>query len=204
MVLITTISQFLSSDGGQTMYWTCAIIGSAFFGISGILNLFGIGDVSGPDDVDFDANVDVPHVDTGFLDFKLLSLKSILAFVMMFGWGGVVFGRDNGYAGLAGALACGIVTMILTALLIAFLLKLQQDGTRDNASLVGLTGRVYLTIPAGRTSAGKVIVNAENDTREVAAFADESIPTGTQVRLMAQFGRRGFVVERIESENQKK
>jgi len=200
MDFFESIAAFLSGDGGRTMYWTFAIIGSAYFGISGILYLFGFGGVSDmPDglDLDMDGSIDVPHVDTGFPDFRFLSLRTILAFIMMFGWGGLIFGREHPFAGLVGALVCGLIAMALTAFVIALLLKLQQNGTKDSAQLIGLTGKVYLTIPAGRKSAGKVIVNAGDDTREISAFAEAELPTGTPVKVVSCLGKSQFVVEKI-------
>ncbi len=189
--MLNTISDFLSGDNGQTMYWICAMVGTGFFVLSGVLYLFGFGDA----DADLDA--DAAHVDTGFSDFHLLSLKTIFAFVMMFGWGGVIFGRGNGYGGFTGAFVCGLAAMVLTAFVITFLLKLQQNGTKSADALIGMSGSVYLSIPEKRSGTGKVIVNAGDDTREVRAMAEEAIATGTLVRIVAVSGGGIVIVEKI-------
>ncbi len=191
--MLQTISEFLSGDNGQTMYWICALTGTGFFAVSGFLYLFGFG---GCDDSDALDATDAGHIDSGFSDFNLLSLKAIFAFVMMMGWGGVIFGKGNGYGGFFGAFACGLAAMFLTAFVIAFLLKLQQSGTKTSDALVGMTGSVYLSIPAGRSGMGKVVVNAGDDTREVRAVADEALATGTPVRIVSATGNGVVIVER--------
>ncbi len=189
--MLTAISEFLSGDNGQMMYWACALTGTGFFVITGFLYLFGF---DSADDADLS---DADHADSGFSDFNLLSLKTIFAFIMMMGWGGVIFGKGNGYSGFAGAFFCGLAAMLLTAFVIAFLLKLQQNGTKSLESLVGKTGSVYISIPGGKTGTGKVMVNSGDDTREVRAVAEEALATGTPVRVTAFSGNGIAVVEKI-------
>lgn len=196
-----TINEFLSGSGAQTVYWICALVGSAVFAFTGAMHIFGLGGVSGMSDdgmdADMDGDIDIAHPDTGFLDFKLISLRTLLAFVMMFGWGGVVFGKGNGIAGFIGAFACGFVTMLIVAALISLILKLQQSGTQPNSALIGKTGTVYLSIPEKHAGFGKVMVNTGSGTREVAASSDTPLPTGTPVKVVALAGSRRFIVEKI-------
>ena len=178
-MIIAGISEFINGGGIMSVYWGFAIGGSVIFAITAIAALFGLGgDAPGDVDVDMDGEIDIVHPDSGVFDFKLISFRSILAFIAMFGWGGVVFG-DHGWAGFAGALACGFVTMAITAYLIMSILKLQQNGTRANSSLVGRKGTVYLAIPAG--GRGKVILDLGDSTREITAYSDVALAKGTPV-----------------------
>ena len=179
-MIVATINEFINGGGIMSVYWGFAIGGSIIFGITAITALFGLGAGDAPTDVDvdMDGEIDIVHPDSGVFDFKLISFRSILAFIAMFGWGGVVFG-EHGWAGFAGALACGLVTMVLTAYLIMSILKLQQDGTRANASLVGKKGTVYLAIPAG--GRGKVVLDLGDSTREVTASSDVALAKGDPV-----------------------
>jgi membrane protein implicated in regulation of membrane protease activity len=179
MIVLGTISEFVNGGGMMSVYWGFAIGGSAIFAITAIAALFGMGGAeSGDVDVDMDGEIDIVHPDSGIFDFKLISFRSILAFIAMFGWGGVVFG-EHGWKGFCIAIACGLVTMVITAYLIMSILKLQQSGTRANASLVGQKGTVYLAIPAG--GRGKVILDLGDSTREIAAFSDVALEKGTPV-----------------------
>jgi hypothetical protein len=179
MIVLGTISEFVNGGGMMSVYWGFAIGGSAIFAITAVAALFGMGGAeSGDVDVDMDGEIDIVHPDSGIFDFKLISFRSILAFIAMFGWGGVVFG-EHGWKGFGVAIACGLVTMVITAYLIMSILKLQQSGTRANASLVGQKGTVYLAIPAG--GRGKVILDLGDSTREIAAFSEVALEKGAPV-----------------------
>ena len=178
-MIIAGINEFVNGGGIMSVYWGFAIGGSVIFAITAIAALFGMGGAESADvDVDMDGEIDIVHPDSGFFDFKLISFRSILAFIAMFGWGGVVFG-EHGWKGLGIAFGCGLVTMAITAYLIMSILKLQQNGTRANASLVGKKGTVYLAIPAG--GRGKVILDLGDSTREITASSDVALAKGTPV-----------------------
>ena len=179
MIILGTINEFMNGGGMMSVYWGFAIGGSAIFAITAIAALFGMGGAeSGDIDVDMDGEIDIVHPDSGIFDFKLISFRSILAFIAMFGWGGVVFG-EHGWKGFGVAIACGLVTMVITAYLIMSILKLQQSGTRANASLVGKKGTVYLAIAAG--GRGKVVLDLGDSTREITACSDVALDKGTPV-----------------------
>ena len=179
MIILGTINEFMNGGGMMSVYWGFAIGGSAIFAITAIAALFGMGGAeSGDVDVDMDGEIDIVHPDSGIFDFKLISFRSILAFLAMFGWGGVVFG-EHGWKGFGIAIGCGLVTMVIVAYLIMSILKLQQSGTRANASLVGQKGTVDLAIPAG--GRGKVVLDLGDSTREITACSDVALDKGTPV-----------------------
>ena len=180
MIILSSINEFMNGGGMMSVYWGFAIGGSVIFAITAIAALFGVGgaESSGDIDVDMDGQIDIVHPDSGIFDFKLISFRSILAFIAMFGWGGVVFG-EYGWKGLGAALGCGLVTMVITAYLIMSILKLQQNGTRANASLIGKNGTVYLAIPAG--GRGKVVLDLGDSTREITAYSDVALAKGDPV-----------------------
>ena len=183
MIILSSINEFMNGGGMMSVYWGFAIGGSAIFAITAIAALFGMGGAeSGDVDVDMDGEINIVHPDSGIFDFKLISFRSILAFLAMFGWGGVVFG-EHGWKGFGIAIGCGLVTMVITAYLIMSILKLQQSGTRANASLVGQKGTVYLAIPAG--GRGKVVLDLGDSTREITACSDVALDKGTPVGATA-------------------
>ena len=193
MAFLEKVGEFLAGGTAQSVYWAFAISGTILFIISVALSMFGATSDFSDGDMNMDGEIDLPHPDTGFLDLKFLSFRTVLAFLTMFGWGGVVFG-EHGWIGLAGALLCGAVMMVIAAFVIAGLLKLQQNGTTSNGAVVGKSGTVYLTIPGSRSGAGKVNVDLGTATREIRAFADESIATGRKVRITAHLGNGDFLV----------
>ena len=84
------VGALLSGDNLHSIYWGLAVFGSIFFGITCFLAIIGIGGLDDGMDVDADGAA-LDHVDHGFLDFNLFSIRSILAFLTVFGWGGVMW-----------------------------------------------------------------------------------------------------------------
>jgi len=191
---LASIDGFFSDPRLSSVYWGLAIFGSIFFGITCVLAILGVGGLDEGMDIDTDGAA-LDHVDHGFLDFNLFSLRSILAFLTVFGWGGVMWGH-YGLWGFVGAFAAGVATMFLTALVIWALMKLQSSGTISNRQFLGETGSVYLSIPGGRTSAGKITVRLKGATHELKAVADEAIPTGSTVVVEELLADSLFLVRR--------
>ncbi len=191
---IGDIGTFLSDGRVLAVYWGLAIFGSFFFALTCLMALFGFGGLDGPD---FDTDgAALDHLDTGALDFKLFSIRSILAFLTVFGWGGVIWGR-YGLGGFLGAFAAGFATMVVTALMIWGMLKLQYSGTFSNKSFIGKNGSVYLGIPGGREKVGKITVSLNGATHELKAVAEDAIPTGSTVTIVALLDDSRFLVRKI-------
>ncbi len=190
--------------------------------IQTVLMLIGIGGEAAhgdaPDaelltDAGTDADVDV-HLDdgvfadgaqadtdpTGIDTLKLLSVRGIIAFLVVFGWVG--YGMENAGAALfitlPVAVICGFVMMALLALLVRLIMKLRNSGNIDNRNAVGVSGKVYLTVPAARGGEGKVNIMLQGSFVERDAVTDdpEDIPTGSQVVVMGTSGQTTLVVRR--------
>ena len=188
------VGSLFSGISMHSVYWGLAVFGSIFFGITCLLAIIGVGGVDDGLDMDADGAA-LDHIDHGFLDFNLFSIRSILAFLTVFGWGGVMWGH-HGWIGFIGAFAAGTATMFLTALVIWGLMKLQTSGTVSNRQFVGQTGSVYLSIPGGRTDSGKVTIRFKGATRELKAVADEPIPNGSAVVVVELLADSVFLVKK--------
>jgi hypothetical protein len=183
--------------GDLKYYWMLAIVGSFVFLVQTILSLVlgldGHSDMDASNGGDMDA---VGHGDASFTDFKFISFRTVMAFIMFFGWGGVLFGH-NGIGGFFAALVCGLIMMILTAAVIFYVFKLQQSGNINSEDIVGKVGTVYLQIPSGRIETGKVTVIIGSVTREVVAVADEAIPTGASINIVKKIDNKRFLVTKV-------
>ena len=186
---------FFSTGYVTKVYSALAIAGSILFGLTLIFSLAGAG---GLDEADFDVDSAAPveHPDTGMLDFKILSVRSVLAFMTVFGWGGVLWGH-LGLKGFLVALFCGLFTMFMTAYLVYLVMKLQGDANVRSCDFIGKEGSVYVGIPGGEKEEGKVVVCIGGATHELKALADENIPSGTAVKIVASAGNRRYKVEKI-------
>lgn len=155
-----------------------------------------------PDDTDTDAGGD-GDADVGdhpglFAGLKLFTLRGIVAFLAVCGWGGLWLLRMGMHPIFAVflAIAMGFWAMLLMALFLRVALKLQDDGTLDFRNALGTAGTVYLTIPARRTGEGKVHVVVQDQLRELEAVTDEASPisTGSEIVVVGLSGGNTLVV----------
>lgn len=163
-------------------------------------------DADGDMDTDFDADGDTDaetDVDAGghsglFTGLKLFTLRGIVAFLAVCGWGGLWLLRMGMHPIFAVflAIAMGFWAMLLMALFLRVALKLQDDGTLDFRNALGAAGTVYLTIPAGRAGEGKVHVIVQDQLRELEAVTDDPSPilTGTEIVVVGLSGGNTLVV----------
>lgn len=193
--LLNHIKEFLFGD--YKVYLGLAIFGSVIFLIQLIVSMFmgsGDADVDGDGDVDFGE-----HADSGFGEFRFFSLRSIIAFIMFFGWGGVIAWQHGvrGFACFSIAMAAGLSMMLITALMLYFLLKMQHSGNMLPEEFIDCTGTVYLKIPAGRVKIGKVTALVKGTSQEIIAIADEEIERGASVKIVKKVDGRRFLVKKI-------
>ena len=193
--MIETIQDFLFGD--YKFYLVFAIFGTIILFIQLCVTFF-FGGVDADTDFDSDASFS-EHMDTGIGDFRLFSVRSVVAFLAFFGWGGVI-SYEHGVKGVAAfliALGSGSLMMFITALALYLVMKMQHSGNITDQEYIGCTGTVYLRIPAGRREIGKVTVTVAGTTCEIVAVADEELPRGTSVRVVEKVDGRRFLVEKI-------
>ncbi len=162
------------------IYWILAIPSTAIFVILLILSFFGAdtdGDADG-------ADVDVSEGIGGFI----ISFKSIMSFVMMFGWAGIIsmaFDLKIGFTILVAVLT-GLVSLIAVASLLYFITKMQYSGTMEIENAIGKVGSVVLKIPPKKQGTGQVQINVQGSLRTLDAMTEEKeqISSGTQIQVI--------------------
>lgn len=160
-------------------------------------------------DVDVDLDGDIPDGDEGFLatvdaegfaGLRVFTIRGIIAFLVVFGWVGVVMETAGItlWLTLPVATASGFAIMLLLAFIFKALMKLRSDGNTDNRNAIGTAGRVHLTIPPSRTGEGKVHVMLQGSYVERDAVTDEDtpIPTGSEIVVVRVSGGTTLVVRR--------
>jgi len=190
------LETFQSLDLMLQVYWVLAAVSSLVFAIQAIGVFTGF-------DADADvSNIDTPDVDDAFDTdgFHLVSVKSVVSFILGFSWTGVLFWDDFEnplWLGLL-SLAVGLVFMAIIAYLLYLVLKLDRDNTFKVEETVGLTAEVYLRIPAGRKETGKVIVSLNGSTHELDAYSEgDEIPTGAKVKIVGVATGDTLIVEKF-------
>jgi len=162
-----------------------ALLGTGFLLIQLILGEMG-GD--GAFDLDLDLDVDF-EADHPGAEFGLLSLQSISAFCLGYGWIGLAAYRflDIGFTGSALiAVLAGVGVAWLMVWLLRSFLKLQNNTNVSIEQAVGLTGEVYVTVPPAGTGRGEIILVINESQHNYFAIqeGDEPIATHTRVRVL--------------------
>jgi len=179
----------------EALFFTIpAVLGTTVFLIRlGLMAIGGFGDgVDGVDiDVDVDADVDLgADVEGGDSThaFELLSVQSIAAFLMGFGWGGVggLVGFDWSFPmSMLTGVAFGAGLVWLLGLLMKAMYDLQSSGNVRIQDAVGAQGRVYTNVPAKGDGRGQVRVVVNQRARIYNAVSDgDAIVTNSDVRIV--------------------
>ena len=92
----------------------------------------------------------------------------------------------------------GLAIMIIMAVLIRELFRLQSSGNYDIKNAIGASGTAYIPIPAQRSGKGKVTVTFQNSTHELEAVTDdgEDIPSYAEILVLSISGKDTLVVKR--------
>jgi len=152
----------------EMVFWVCALVATIFF-VGRVIMMV----VTGGMDVDIDTG---GHGDVGHhpdSSFELISINTITAFLMMFGWIGLACYKQFGLgatASVALALLAGTVCMFATAFCFKQAKRLASGGSAFSLQkTVGKKASVYQRIPAqGR---GKIAISVGDMTHEIDAIA---------------------------------
>lgn len=195
------IETFQTLSTPLQIYWILALVSSVIFVIQAIMTFVGFDSdadielADAPDaipesgDADFDAD-----------GFHLISVKSVVSFILGFGWTGVLFWDSIESPFLLGLLAfvVGMIFMSLIAFLLFQIRKLDKDNTFRVEKVIGMNAEVYLRIPAARKDSGKINVSLHGSMHELEALTDgEEIPTGGKVKILAKVDGETVIVEKL-------
>ena len=191
---------FKSMDGMLQVYWILAAVSSIIFIIQAIMTFIGF---DADSDVDMSTAPDqIPESGDAAFDaagFHLVSVKSVICFILGFGWTGVLCWNYIPNHVLLGLLAVvvGLIFMSLIAFLLFQMMKLNRDNTFRVEQTIGLPADVYLRIPGNRKQTGKITVSLNGSTHELEALSDTDIPTGAKVRIKEIVQAETVLVEKI-------
>ncbi len=175
-------------------YWFVAIPASVIFAIQTVMTFMGA-DASDGTSADFDGDFD--GTDT---PFQLFSFRNLINFLLGFGWAGVsLYGSIPNQALLiVVSLVVGVLFVYMFFFIIKQLLKLADDASFKLVSTLNKTADVYLTIPAHKGGAGKILVSVNGSVHELAAMTEgDSIPSGSLVKIIRIENNDILIVEKI-------
>lgn len=189
-------------DNGAAWFSIPAIVGTVFFTIRIVLLLVG---GAADMDLDLDADVSAPDHVVDHLDsthaFQILSIQSVAAFMMGFGWGGLgaLRGADGWawWAVMASAIAGGAVMVWLLGLTLKAVYDLQASGNVAIDAAMGREGEVYCAVPARGEGRGQVRITVQQRQRIYNAVTEgEALPTSTRVKVTRVNGDNTLTVIR--------
>ena len=159
----------------------CAIAWLATLLSLGMLLLAFVSDLGG--DGDADVPTDGVDGDTGHF-----SLRAVVGFLLGCGWGGYVAVQSGlgTAAGILVGLVLGVALFFIVAGMMRFIYSLKTDGSLDYASLKGMRGTVYVTIPPHGEPGGQVQVSHPNQLITMQAVQKGSTPLPAQTRIIVE------------------
>ncbi len=184
-----------SLDTSLQVFYAIGIGSSAVLLIQAGLMVFGL---DGNGDTDLGHDLDHGHGGT-----SILSVRTITAFLVGFGWTGVA-AIEAGYSAAtasAAGFAVGSLFMGGVILMMRLLYSMASSGTLDYQNAVGVTGTVYLPIPAKMERPGQIEIMVQGRLQVVSAFtrATGTIPRHARVRVVELVDATSLLVEPVET-----
>jgi len=190
--MLDSIYSYLGADATpmDKAYLTIAILASLIFIIQMIMTFVGF-DADGGGDADAD-------FDTG--GYNILTVKSLVTFLLGFGWTGVLLRnsiKSNGLLAVV-AVGVGIVFVFLILLIMKQVMKLSVDNSFTMSKSEGCIGSIYLRVPGHRQGHGLIQVSVDGSVHELDAMTDGSeLPTGSKARVVAAIDATTVLVEGV-------
>lgn len=148
-------------------------------------------------DLDHDPAADGASGATGA---QILSVRTLISGGVGFGWAGVLAlesGASPAFAILI-AVVCGVIFMYLVFAVMRLLFSMRSDGTLDYRNAVGLTAKVYVTVPGHRAGSGQVELMLQGRLTMAAAQTDAGpLSPQTPVRITAAESDNTLIVEPV-------
>lgn len=178
--------------------WGIAIATSLIFLVETILTFIGI---------DHEMDTDFDMADGSFeadASMNLYTFRNLVNFLLGMSWTAILLKSSITSTALLMVIAVIAGGLLVFAVMWMFrwLSQMQQSGNIDVFKhAVGCQGKVYLTIPAARSGAGKVQITINESVREYDAVTDSdtAIKTGTPVRVVEALDASTLLVEEMES-----
>lgn len=206
----------------QQILWVMAVPSTLILLLQIVLMCIGLGQGDGDLDVDADTDTDfdVPDADLdgdglpddgfaaeghgeGLADhadgLRMLSVRGIIAFFAVGSWCGLAATELGAPPALAVgvALLCGFGALVLVAVLMRAMNRLQQSGNLDLHNAVGKQAQVYVRIP--ENGHGKVTLVFQERFEECDAVSSAApLAAGTAVTVVGLADEHTLLVEPVE------
>jgi len=167
-----------------TFFLVCALVGGGIVVLQLAMGLLGL-DHDGPHEM-HPGHGAAGH-DGAASGLQLTSLRALAAGAAFFGLTGWGLARSGWPPWLVAllALGAGFVAMLVVAILLRSMLRLESDGTVRIENALWQPATVYVPIPGAKAGAGKVTLAVQGRLVEYQAVtAEDALPTGTGVTVV--------------------
>lgn len=183
----------------EKVFFYIAVIGTVLLVVQIILMLVSFGgDADADGDFGGDGDFDTPD---GGLGVSLFTLKGITAFFAIGGWVGLLIlqiNPENIALAIIVSLVSGLFSMVLVALALRGIAKLQCNGNLDKEKLIGKEATVYVSIAPSRSGRGKIVLTAQGAYTELDAVTDDTDRISVDERVViSEIGADYMVVKRL-------
>ena len=179
----------------ERVYWYLAIPFTVLLIIQLIATFAGLGGDS-DGDVDLDDGGDFEP------GFRIFTVRNFITFFAVFGWSGITFSHSGlgQTATILVSSVIGVLVLLVVSALFYSITRLASSGTMNIQNAVGVTGEVYLPIPASRNGMGKISITFQGSFREMDAMTDgdKKIPRGAVVKVKGIVSSSILLVEKIQ------
>ena len=196
------ITWWNSLSSMMQVLWAITLSATLISIIQTILTFLGVGGEGGID-ADVSGDVDLGGADGSFdadPSMNLLTFRNFVNFILGFGWSAILLQDSVPSVPLRIILSViiGIALVAAVMYLFKWLAGMQQSGNINlQKSAAGCEGKVYLTIPEGRSGTGKVQITINGAVREYDALTESETPlkTGTSIRVVDALDANTLLVE---------
>ncbi|OGV62818.1 MAG: hypothetical protein A2283_02620 [Lentisphaerae bacterium RIFOXYA12_FULL_48_11] len=189
-------------------FFIAAAFFSVFFVWQIMMAFFGLG-VDTDMDTDLETGIHHDSVDDAtdsVAAFKLLSVRSIIAFFTLFTWAGALY-MSKGVSvtpSMGYAVIWGLGAMFMVSLLVYGMRKMTETGNIDINKCIGNTGNVYLDIPANGNGEIRMLCSGIMTHLKARSNNGTAIKTGASVKVTKISGPNSVEVELDHSTNEGK
>lgn len=173
------------------VFFYCAIIATACFIIKGILYA-----VSG---VDIEITSDFTSIAEHDFHFSFLSLESIFAFFMGFGWGGLVAVKQFGLSiitSLIVACVIGLIFSFISVYLMFLIKKLDHTVKKDLSTVVGQTAQAYTNLEPNSGGQIRITLNSKLCIKDAFNATTDTIKAFDNIKVI-KYENNVLYVEKI-------
>lgn len=167
-------------DTFSKMFFYIGLLATTIYGIKLLIFAFAGSDTDIPD-----GHIDVDGTDTDTA-FSFLSIQSILAFFMGFGWAGYgcIHEFNNLTLIIAIPIITGLVFMGLSAYLTYLMKSLNKRETFDMTKIIGTVGKAYSKIAPKSIGMIEIEINSKLTVTEAQNNSDEEIEAFKPIKVV--------------------